>query len=738
MPAPTRRGLLIGGGAAIGLVVAWGLWPRDYAVNLVANPGETVFGAWLKIGTDGHVTVAAPQLEGGQGVYTALAQIVADELGADWRTVGVEAAPLNPLYANPLALEDLFEGAFARIPDDLIDTAAQRAMLMLTGGSTSVRMFEEPCRIAAAGARVLLLKAAAARWGVDWTACSVDSGFVVYEGKRLRFAELAAEAASGGVPDPLPLGEQGAGKLSGQSLPRIDAPAKVDGSANFTGDVRLPDMVHAAIRQGPVGDSRLVSVDRAAADGVRGVLEIVENPRWVAAVATTWWAANRALDALAPRFETRGPIIDSPSIDGALTAALNGDGARIAATGDLAGVFRGARLVTATYDVALGVHAAIETTSATAAYRDGRLELWAADRSPGPGPKRRGARRRARRKSCRRPSDARGRVVRRQSGTPRRRAGRDPRGEAAPPRRPRVVAARRDPPRPLPPPPPERGWRRGSAATARSWAGAPGSPPPPTGAELARRIMPGALTHAALLGRAGDPYAVAGARPPYRLPAYAIDHHSADIGVPTGHLRGGAHGYTAFFTECFLDEVAHLAGSEPLSYRIGMLGGDARLARCLSSVAALGGWEGGVPGSGQGVACHAFRGSYIAVLAEAHIGDDQKIIVDRLVAAIDCGRMINPDMVRQQIEGGLIFGLGQALGASTGFTRNLADVRGFAGLDLPRLADTPDIIVDFVRSEEDPGGVSELGVPAVAPAIANALQAATGYRIRSLPLRSGR
>jgi isoquinoline 1-oxidoreductase beta subunit len=172
-----------------------------------------------------------------------------------------------------------------------------------------------------------------------------------------------------------------------------------------------------------------------------------------------------------------------------------------------------------------------------------------------------------------------------------------------------------------------------------------------------------------------------------------------------------------------------------MSFRIAMLGGEPRLARCLSTAAALGGWDGGVAGSGQGIAAHAFRGSYIAVMAEARMGSDQRPVVDRLVAAVDCGAQINPDIVRQQIEGGLIFGMAAALGASTGFTRGLADARGFDTIALPRLADTPDITVEVIRSDEAPGGVGELGVPAVAPAIANALYASTGFRIRNLPLR---
>ncbi|WP_380785152.1 molybdopterin cofactor-binding domain-containing protein [Sphingomonas sp. R86521] len=719
-----RRRILVGGGAGIGLIVAWGLWPRSYAPNLVANPGEALFGAWLKIGSDGHVTVAVPQAEHGQGVYTALAQIVADELGADWRTVGVEPAPLNPLYANPIGVGDLFEGLFAALPVDAP---------MLTGGSSSIRMFETACRAAGAAARALLCMAAAKRWDVDWTQTRVEAGFVVHGAKRLRFAELAEDAAKGTVPDPLPLGMQGAGKLTGTSVPRIDVPAKVDGSANFAGDVRLADMVHAAIRQGPAG-SRLAKVDRAAADRIDGVLSVVENPHWVAAVATTWWAAQQALDALAPRFEG-GRAVDSASIDAALTAALAAPGASMAKVGDVETVFKGAPLVTAEYRAGLGLHAAIETPSATAAYRDGRLELWLATQAPGL------AQVAAARAAGL--SDSAVTVhpmliggsfggalehgVAEQAAVLAVKLKRPvsltwSRGEATLHDRYRPAAAARMAAR-VAPNGAILGWRAKIAA-------------PATGAELARRLMPGVATEAAIRVATGDRYAVAGAMPPYRIPALAIDYHNADIGVATGHVRSGAHGYTAFFTECFLDELVKLAHSEPMSFRIGMLGGNPRLARCLSTAAALGGWDGGVPGSGQGIAAHAFRRSYIAVLAEAHMGDDRRPVVERLVAAVDCGAQINPDLVRQQIEAGLIFGMGNALGAATGFTRGLADVRGFDAMTIPRLADTPDITVEMIRSDEAPGGVGELGVPAVAPAIANALHSATGYRIRNLPLNT--
>ena len=738
LPNIDRRRLLIGGGVGVGLLVAWSVWPRDYAPNLTATKGETIFGAWLKIGMDGHVTVAVPQAEHGQGVYTTLPQIAADELGADWRTVAVEPAPLNPLYANPMAADVLFEGAFDALPAPLRASHATRTALMLTGGSTSVRAFEDDLRQAGAAARVLLCKAAAKRWKVDWQACGTAGGFVIHGGDRLRFGELAAEAVGGSLPNPLPLRSGEANRLLGQSLPRLDVPAKVDGSANFAGDVRLPDMVFAAIRQGPVGNSKLIAVDRAAADRIRGVLSIATTDDWVAAIGNNWWAANQALAALRPRFETRGAIVSDTSIDAALTAALDGPGERMVAQGDLSAAFKGARLVTAEYRAGLAVHAAIETMTATAHFTGGRLQLWLPTQAPGL----------ARAAAASVLGISENSVIvhpmliggsfganlehlaAEQAAILARKIGRPvqlvwSRSEDMMHDRYRPPAAARMAAR-LGPNGQILGWLAKIAA-------------PATGRELAGRLMGGdkAARAALSLPRIGDAYAVAGARPIYRIAAHAIDHHPAEIGVPTGHWRSGAHSYTAFFNECFLDELAHVAGIEPLSFRIGMLGGDARLARCLSTAAALGGWEGGIQDSGQGIACHSFRGSHIAVLAEAHIDDQQRPVVDRIVAAVDCGRQINPDVVRQQIEGGLIFGMAAALGGSTIFTENVADARTFGDIGLPRLADTPDITVEMIRSEADPGGVGELGVPAIAPAIANALQAATGYRMRTLPLIPG-
>ncbi len=730
LPHIDRRQLLIGGGAGIGLIVGYALWPRRYPPTLTAAPGERVFGGFIKIGEDGHVVVAVPQLEHGQGSWTALPQIVADELGADWRTVAVEPAPLSPLYGNPLAWRALFEGGLDRA------LTPQRIALMGTVGSTSVRNFAEPLAEAGAVARALLCKAAEAVTDVPWRQCRTESGFVVAGKSRLRFGALVADAIGLKPPRVAPRRAEEPGRLLGKSLPRLDGPSKVDGSANFAGDMRLPGMVFAALREAPPGGA-LTGVDRAAADRVPGAKQVVTTDGWAAATGQTWFAAAKALDAAKPRF-TGGSGIGDAAIDRALAAALDGDGTRMAAVGDLSAVFKGARVYTAEYRTGIGLHAPLETASATARFEGGRLEMWLATQAPG-------AAVAAAANVLGIAADsvtlhnvmAGGAFGERLEVTLAEQAAHLARELGRPVQ---LVRTRAEDLRRTPVRAPARARLSARLAANGQIAGWLAKiAAPATGHELADRLFAGDV-RAGLVGSiagGGDNYAVAGAVPPYAMTAYAVDHHPADIGIATGHWRGGAHVSNVFFRECFVDELARYAASEPVSFRIGMLGGDARLARCLSTAAALGGWEGGVPGSGQGIAAHAMRASRIAVLAEAHIGDGGAPVVDRLVAAVDCGQVVNPDLVRQQIEGGLIMGLSAALAGPTPIVGGRPRVGGLSALGLPTLGSTPDITVELIPSEAEFGGVSELGVPAVAPAIANALLASSGTRVRRLPLHGG-
>jgi isoquinoline 1-oxidoreductase subunit beta len=744
----TRRKLLIGGGVGLGLLLAWELWPRQYRANMPVGKEEHGFGSWLKIAENGTVTIAIPQSEMGQGSYTALAQIVAGELGADWRTIAVQPALASPEFANELFVQEwraamlpasIGASVGGGLADSITGEWARRDTFMITAGSTSVRQFEMPCRLAGAAARVLLCQAAANRWDTNWESCDTQAGFVTYGKKKLAFADLVVEAAELEVPDPVPLRASPTNALSGKDVVRLDAAAKVDGSANFAGDIRLPDMLYASVRGGPIGDTRLKSVDVKGAAKIKGFVKLVKTDTWVAALGTNWWAANRALDAIKPVFETIGRMPDSAVMTATLDRALSkGDGTRIFDNGSVAATLEkaaGTRVYRAQYAVAPALHAPIEKRSATAQFENGRLTLWLATQAP-----------EVARKTA---ADAIGistndvtliamqaggsfgrnldqliaeqvAILAEQTGKPVQLTWSQPedfmRDHVRPPALARMTGAIDG-----------AGRIQGMAVKI--------AVPATTRQQMER--LDGATPSQALAAVKGDvdPLAIDGAIPPYAIPNMTVAHFPASLSLPTGLWRGNAHSYTTFFVEAFVDELAHAAGVEPLSYRMQMLVGQTRLARCLTGVAALAGWDGGVAGSGKGIACHSMYGSHIAVVATART-DESGVRVDRISAMVDCGRLINPELARQQIEGGIVFGLAQALGSTTTYESGLPVARRLRDIDLPVLADIPEIEVEFVRSEEDPGGVSELGVAAVAPAIANALFSAAGIRLRELPLLS--
>ena len=288
----SRRGLLAGAAVGGGLLVAWSLLPRTYESPLSPGRGETAFNAWIRIGRDGMVTVAVPQLEMGQGVTTLLPQVVAMELGAEWRQVAVEPAPISGAYVNlPLAarwapLWRPLIPALADEPDDyLLRRWAESERFGTTAEGTSLAAFELPCREAAAAVRGMLAMAAADRWDVSWEECEAAGGFIVHEQKRLNFGELAADAAGYDPPDPPPLKPEPPAETTPLeddeerklAFPRLDLPSKVDGSYLFAGDVRLPDMVYAAIRHGPVDRAELSSFVTEAVAGRRGLVGVVEG-----------------------------------------------------------------------------------------------------------------------------------------------------------------------------------------------------------------------------------------------------------------------------------------------------------------------------------------------------------------------------------------------------------------------------------------------------------------------------
>jgi isoquinoline 1-oxidoreductase subunit beta len=749
--ALTRRKVLIGALAGGGLLVGYQLRPHRYPLPLSPGAGEVAFDAWIKLAADGVLSVAVPQVEMGQGVTTLIPQVVAHELGADWRQIAVEPAPASPLYANaPLAARwsAMWMPAilgWANGPSSpLVHRWARDHSFNVTAEGTALEAYEAPARAAAASARALLCMAAADRWDVAWQECETQGGFVVHEGKRLPFGPLAAKAARYDPPSTPALRDAPPAErpdaAPALAYPRLDLPAKVDGSFVFAGDVRLPDMAYAAIRHGPIGEATLAGYDKDAAQGVRGLITLVRNPGWIAAVATNWWAAETALTRVDARFSARSRVDSTALTEGMDRAMRTGAATRVHARGDPESYLTGRLALQLRYDVAPALHATIETATATARWRDGRLELWIGTQAP-----------QAAREAAARALDIDPRQVvlypMPLGGSFDRRLESDHAAQVA------LIAQACGRPvqlmwsrkqehiagRPRPPAVAVLGANVDAEGRIGGWRARIAVPP--AAREFGRRLLAHDAPADAIAAVAGqaDPLAIEGAVPPYVIEHIAIDHVPARVALPSGRMRGNAHGYTAFFNECFVDELAHRARREPLAYRMAMLGNDPRLAECLQLVATLSGWGGGGDNSGQGLACHLIgphaTGGRIAVVASAR-REPQGVRVDKLSAVVDIGRIVNLDIARQQIEGGLIFGLGLALGCSTGYEAGLPVSGRIGALGLPVLADCPTMDVEFVRSDAAAFDSGELGVAAVAPAVANALFSATGVRLRQLPLVS--
>lgn len=752
-PRVTRRGLLVGAAATGGLLVAWTLWPRDYPGALSPGEGEHGFGAWLTIGEDGVVTVAVPQLEMGQGVTTLLPQVVAHELGADWRQIAVLPVPPNGAQANAVLAEKWEQ----LLPSALTSATrwANANAFTVTAEGTALAAYEQPAREAGAAARAMLAMAAAGRWGVSWEECEVRGGLVMAGGRQARFGELAAGAAAMTPPDPPPLrpdppAEAPPDAFGGEAeelalvYPRLDLPSKVDGGAVFAGDVRLPGMVHAAIRHGPAGLPWLAGYDAAGAARIPGLAGVVKSKRWIAAAAASWWQAERALDAMKPRFAGEKSL-DTANLANWLRQAAKEEGTVIASAGDAeAALADGNAVFTAIYSAAPAHHATLETASATARFAGGKLELWIASQAPE-------AARRAAAKAVGiaassvtlYPVPAGGSFDARLEHTHAIEAAQIAKAlgrpvqltwsraeemKALPPRTPVAIAlaAKLDPATSLP-----SAWRARVAC-------------PATTREFGARLFDGLTPEAARAAAAGeaDPLACEGAAPPYAIANVAVEHVPVTLPVSTARLRGNAPAYSAFATEGFVDELARRAGRDPLLYRLGMLGEQPRLAEVLQRAARIGEWDGGRPGSGQGLALVRMAGfgggaeGVIACVAQARLAGGG-LKVDRLTAAVDIGRIVNLDIARQQIEGGLLFGLGLAAGQSSRWEKGLPQPGRLSGLRLPTLADAPEVVVEFIASSAPPFDPGELGVAVAPPAIANALFAATGLRFRALPLVAG-
>ncbi|MBB6228927.1 isoquinoline 1-oxidoreductase beta subunit [Polymorphobacter multimanifer] len=737
--ALTRRRLLIGTGVGAGLLVGWAAWPRRHAISWAAADDEVVLNAFLKVGLDGRVVVAVPQAEMGQGIWSGLAQIAADELGADWKTVSVEPAPLGAAYANRFALGEMTSGLPAPLRGPArwtTDRVVEYFEMQMTGGSTSVRGFEAPLRAAGAVAREMLCRAAANRLSIEWTECGTDNGFVTHKANRIAFAELVKEAALLDPPRTATL--RPIRTISGTSVPRIDLPSKVDGSAQFGADVRLPGMHYAAIAQGPIGAKR-TRIDKAK---LPAGCQLVEQPGFVAVVARGWWQAKQGLDALVISYD-RGETPAGPWMEAALDAALDSqDGLETALVRDdadavelLAGPVEG--VIGAEFALPFLAHACMETMTATARIEDGRCELWTptqsltittwavaralgiADEAVTVYPTLLGG---GFGRKIETDAAMQAALIARAVGKPVQLIWSREEDFAHDFWRPAVAARLR-------------GRVTGEGAGARITALAARVAVPDVGASAIGRNLP-------RLG--GSPKAGAQAlegmvRFPYDVPSVALEHVLVNVAVPLGFWRSVGNSYTAFITESFIDELAASAGVDPGGFRLQHLGDKPRHAavvRALTSATGALGRERNGDGStsGTGMALWESFGSIVGVAAEVVVRGGEPPQVVRLIMAADCGRVINPDSVRAQLEGAAIFGLSAALSGRASFADGEVLETNFDRQPLLGLAATPVIEIILIESEEAPGGVGEVGTPPVAPALANAIFAASGIRMRRLPL----
>ncbi len=719
-----RRRFLIGGGAAVGLVVGYAVWPRHRALNWAAASDETVINGWVKIGTDGRVTVAVPQAEMGQGVYTSLPQILADELGADWNTIAVEPAPLHPVYANKGMTLDAVAGmpaALQGIGGWAMRELVERFDVQMTGGSTSIRGFHDTVRLAGAAAREMLQRAAAREWDCDWRDCRAAKGFITYQARSARFAELAGKAAAEDAPSSPELRPAATRTLMGKSAPRLDIPGKVDGTARFGLDVRLPGMRYAAVRSGPAGDPKLISATAPAG------VAMVKGPTWVAVVADGWWAAKTGLDQVVAAFAgaEKSP---GPWMEAELRGGLARQGTEVASHGDVSGL-AGKGVVTADYSVPFLAHACLEPMNATARVANGRAEIWAPTQSitltlwavakalgidesavtVHPTLLGGGFGRKAE-------SDAsvQAALIARAVGAPvqliwsrEEDMAQDRFRPAAAARMQGVLDAGKR----------VAAWRSRVAV-------------PDVATSFMNRNMP-ALGGKPKANAAG----VDGTQAlPYDLPGFAAEHVLVDLPVPLGFWRSVGHSFSGFFVESFVDELAHAAGADPGAFRLAMLKDSPRHARVVEAVLTASGPLGADgPGAGRGMALVESFGSIVAQVAEVHI-DGTDIRVTNVWCAIDCGPVVNPGIVRAQMESGILYGLTAALKGQVNFKDGRAEQGNFDTYPLLSLAEAPAIETIILPSTAPLGGAGEPGTPPIAPAVANAIFAATGKRLRDLPL----
>ena len=720
-----RRAFLIGGVAIVGAGL-FGISIMDSnavktAAKLTAGKGEHSFATWLKISEDNVVTIYSPHTDIGQGSNTGLAQMLAEELDANWDLVKLVSAPAESAFANVgLGRGFLGEmtgqpGIINGVPQSFLSFLARQMNLQITGGSTALRFTGQVTfQKVGAATRLALIETAAKRLGVPASELTTQDSHVIHakSSRSLPYGKLAAEAATLSLNNEPTLKDPKNYRLMRQSVPRLDIPAKVDGTAQYGMDFSVPDMRVATIMAAPVRGGKLTSVDEAPALAVKGVEKVIKLDDAVAVVAKGYWAAISGLRAMTPQFTDGGNgAISTASIFKAYDDLIaKGEPAGEAGEGDVKAAM-GPKPIEAKYQVPFLHHAMMEPFALTAHYKDGKLDIWGGMQDP--------------LASKMMAVDVSGLDSDKVTFNPMLIGGSFGRRL---PMYMEIVSQVTKLAMQLPYPV-KLIWSREEEI-------AQGAYRPQSAAILKANVTANKRIAAYSNDYAQTESAEAETTFIYNLPAVARRNYEHKSNQITGAWRSVNSTQQGFYNESFMDELAHAAGVDPVEFRRNHLKADSRHLRVLDECARLANWKAPLPeGVGRGVAIVESFKTIVAHVIEASVKEDGMPKVHKITTVVDAGSIVNPDAAKAQIEGGTIMGLSSAIGEAVTLEKGAVQQSNFSDYPLLKLADAPLVHdIHFINSGAYMGGIGEPGVPPAAPALANALFAATGKRVRNLPI----